>query len=59
MSDSGEKLSDLRGDIQLKGVTFCYPARPDATVFSEFDLQLAPGKSTALVGASGQSEPLC
>ena len=32
MSETGEKLSKLRGDIQLQHAQFTYPARPDKKV---------------------------
>ena len=41
------------GDLALAGVCFAYPARPATPVLAGFDLTLARGKVTALVGRSG------
>jgi ABC-type multidrug transport system fused ATPase/permease subunit len=40
-------------DVQLKGVTFQYPSRPEATVLDALDLNIPKGKTVALVGESG------
>ena len=51
----GEKLplSHLRGEINFKGVTFCYPNRSGQVVLKDFNLNVLPGKVTALCGPSG------
>ena len=49
----GTKLPNVDGKVELKGVTFAYPTRPDVTVLKQFDLLLAPGEVVALVGPSG------
>jgi thiol reductant ABC exporter CydD subunit len=41
-----------REPIRVRAVSFAYPGRPDA-VLDGVDLVLAPGETTALVGASG------
>jgi ATP-binding cassette subfamily B protein len=41
------------GRIELRGVSFAYPARPDVTVLDSIDLVFEPGTVTALVGPSG------
>jgi ATP-binding cassette subfamily B protein len=43
----------LRGGIALQGVTFRYPQRPDLPALEDFDLQVSPGETVALVGPSG------
>jgi len=43
--------SAVRGDIVFSGVTFAY--REDAPVLEGFSLQLRPGETTGLVGATG------
>ncbi|HWB73555.1 MAG TPA: ATP-binding cassette domain-containing protein, partial [Nannocystaceae bacterium] len=48
-------LADVRGDIELAGVTFAYDGR-DADVLTGFDLAVPAGQSCALVGASGSGK---
>lgn len=46
--------AQIRGDIDCQDVSFCYPARPNVSVFSgDFNLQGKAGQSIALVGPSG------
>jgi len=39
--------------LELRGVTFSYPSRPDAVVLQDLTLTLPRGKVTAVVGRSG------
>ena len=39
--------------VQLQGVTFRYPSRPQHPTLVGFDLDVAPGETVALVGPSG------
>ncbi|KAI0978086.1 hypothetical protein GJ496_006297 [Pomphorhynchus laevis] len=41
------------GSIDLKNITFKYPARTEYTVFDDFTLSIKPGQTVALVGSSG------
>ena len=41
------------GRIAFEDVTFRYPARPDTAALANVSLQVAPGETVALVGASG------
>ena len=42
--------------MELRGVGFRYPARPEVQVFSGFSLQVKGGRSLALVGQSGSGK---
>ena len=47
--ESGDKPETTVGFIELKGVDFSYPTRPDVTVLEDFTLNIPAGKVTALV----------
>ena len=44
-------VNEFKGDITFENISFAYPMRPDAAVFSKFDLHVAPGEVSALVGS--------
>ena len=48
--------ADTRGRLELRGVSFRYPARPSVAVLDELSIVLEAGKTTALVGASGSGK---
>jgi ATP-binding cassette subfamily B (MDR/TAP) protein 1 len=52
----GKILDDIRGDIELRDVCFCYPSRPDEQIFDGFSLSIASGTTAALVGQSGSGK---
>ncbi|KAJ6712104.1 ABC TRANSPORTER B FAMILY MEMBER 2, partial [Salix purpurea] len=56
MGDIGEELKNVEGTIDLRGVQFSYPSRPDTLIFKDFDLRVRSGKSMALVGQSGSGK---
>ncbi len=41
------------GRIKFEGVTFHYPSRPDLAALVDFNLEVRPGETVALVGPSG------
>lgn len=47
--DSGAKPENPTGSIELHGVNFRYPSRPDVAVLEDFTLHIPAGKVTALV----------
>jgi ABC-type multidrug transport system fused ATPase/permease subunit len=52
-SEAGEKLPDIQGAVELQGVRFQYPSRPDVRVLRGLDITVKPGQVVALVGSSG------
>ncbi|KAI9125379.1 hypothetical protein K1719_003995 [Acacia pycnantha] len=56
MADAGEELKMVEGTIELKGIHFSYPSRPDVVIFKDFNLKVPSGKSIALVGQSGSGK---
>lgn len=46
----------FRGDIEMRGVEFAYPSRPEAVVLHDFSLKAAAGQRIALVGPSGSGK---
>ncbi|XP_049364001.1 ABC transporter B family member 11-like [Solanum verrucosum] len=53
---NGQKLLDISGDIELKNIHFCYPARPQESIFDGFSVSIPKGTTTALVGRSGSGK---
>ena len=56
VGETSEELTNVEGMIELKGVHFSYPSRPDVVIFKDFDLIVRSGKSMALVGQSGSGK---
>ncbi|KAK1353452.1 hypothetical protein POM88_052587 [Heracleum sosnowskyi] len=56
VSDVGEDVTIMDGTIELRGVQFCYPSRPDVLIFKDFDIRVHAGKTMALVGQSGSGK---
>ncbi|KAI5790235.1 P-loop containing nucleoside triphosphate hydrolase protein [Geopyxis carbonaria] len=55
-SEEGQKLENVEGTIELRGVKHIYPSRPSVEVISNMNLVIPAGKVTALVGASGSGK---
>jgi len=45
--------ADAHGRLELAGVCFSYPTRPDVPVLQDVDFAIVPGEMVALVGPSG------
>jgi len=52
-SEEGVQLSNVKGDIHVKDVTFAYPASPTFNICNGYTLHIPAGSSCALVGPSG------
>ncbi|KAJ3227468.1 Multidrug resistance protein 1 [Clydaea vesicula] len=55
-TSGGITLTNFKGKISFKNVSFVYPTRKDAPVLKGLNLDLEPGKILALVGPSGQGK---
>jgi ATP-binding cassette subfamily B protein len=49
----GAQPARVEGKVELSGVRFAYPSRPEVEVLAGIDLALAPGEVVAVVGPSG------
>jgi ATP-binding cassette subfamily B (MDR/TAP) protein 1 len=52
-NDTGKELESVKGDIELKNVSFSYPTRKEAQVLDKFSIKIKAGTRVALVGHSG------
>ncbi|XP_022757720.1 ABC transporter B family member 21-like [Durio zibethinus] len=51
--ESGMTLENVKGEIELRHVSFKYPSRPDIQILQDLSLSIDAGKTVALVGESG------
>ncbi|KAG2585814.1 ABC transporter B family member 1-like [Panicum virgatum] len=56
--DGGEgvELEAVTGRVEMRGVDFAYPSRPDVPILRGFSLSVPAGKTIALVGSSGSGK---
>ncbi|TKY52407.1 ABC transporter B family member 4 [Spatholobus suberectus] len=54
--ESGTTLDSVKGEIELRHVSFKYPSRPDIQIFRDLSLAIHSGKTVALVGESGSGK---
>ena len=52
----GITLKTVQGVVELRGITFAYPARPEKPIFKNFSLVIPAGTTVALVGESGSGK---
>jgi len=52
-SSKGETLESISGNVEMKGLHFTYPTRPDVPVLQGLNLKIKAGQKVALVGPSG------
>jgi ATP-binding cassette subfamily B (MDR/TAP) protein 1 len=56
LENKGERPESIQGEIELTGIHFAYPSRPDVRVLDNFSLKVPARSTTALVGASGSGK---
>ncbi|XP_039007564.1 ABC transporter B family member 4-like [Hibiscus syriacus] len=54
--ESGRTLESVKGNIELRHVSFRYPSRPDIQIFRDLSLSIQAGMTVALVGESGSGK---
>ncbi|KAI4301589.1 hypothetical protein L6164_034852 [Bauhinia variegata] len=54
--ESGTTLDNVKGEIELRHISFKYPSRPDIQIFRDLSLTIHSGKTVALVGESGSGK---
>ncbi|CAI7588230.1 unnamed protein product [Penicillium glandicola] len=54
--DVGEVLSEVKGHVELRDVSFRFPSRPDKPVLQNLSLSCPAGQQTAIVGLSGSGK---
>ncbi|CAO2207620.1 unnamed protein product [Urochloa humidicola] len=52
----GAELRSVTGRLEMRGLHFAYPSRPDLPILRGFSLTVPPGKTIALVGTSGSGK---
>ncbi|KAF2270424.1 multidrug resistance protein [Lojkania enalia] len=55
-NDASTHLDSLKGEIEVKDVSFSYPERPTVTVLDHVSLRIPCNKITAIVGHSGSGK---
>lgn len=53
---AAKMVTDIKGDVDFRHVSFKYPVRPDITIFEDLSLRVSAGKSLAIVGQSGSGK---
>ncbi|KAL1608579.1 hypothetical protein SLS60_003523 [Paraconiothyrium brasiliense] len=56
LSEEGHIPAKCAGRVEIKGIHFAYPTRPDVQVLNDFSLSVPENTTTALVGASGSGK---
>ncbi|KAG8902517.1 GTPase-activating protein, partial [Tulasnella sp. 408] len=54
--EGGLKPTEVKGHITFEDVVFNYPSRPEVPILKSLRLDIPPGTSAALVGASGSGK---
>ncbi|KAJ5576633.1 ABC transporter integral membrane type 1 [Penicillium sp. DV-2018c] len=54
--DKGQVLSEVKGHVEFRNVSFRYPSRPDKAVLQDLSISCPAGQQTAIVGLSGSGK---
>ncbi|KAH7842842.1 hypothetical protein Vadar_009709 [Vaccinium darrowii] len=54
--ESGMTLESVKGEIELRHISFKYPSRPNVQIFRDLSLKIHSCKTVALVGESGSGK---
>lgn len=54
--EKGDKMNNVKGEVEFREVDFEYPSRPGSLVLSKFNLKVMPGQTIGLVGKSGSGK---
>ncbi|CAG8130018.1 unnamed protein product [Penicillium salamii] len=54
--NAGNVLSEVKGHVELRDVSFQFPSRPDNPVLQNLSLSCPAGQQTAIVGLSGSGK---
>ncbi|OMO50345.1 hypothetical protein COLO4_38111 [Corchorus olitorius] len=49
-------LTEIKGEIEFRNISFKYPMRPDVTIFQDLNLKTSAGNSLAIVGQRGSGK---
>ncbi|PWA03710.1 hypothetical protein BB558_000121 [Smittium angustum] len=52
-TESGIKVDDFKGEIEVENLTFSYPTRTEVKALNNLSIKIKPGEKIALVGESG------
>lgn len=53
--ESGTTLADVKGEIELRHISFKYPSRPDVQIFRDLSLVIHPGKVKCYISRLNRS----
>lgn len=55
-ANPNQKVENMQGKICFENIKMVYPSRPEVVVLQDFNIEIAAGKTTAVVGPSGSGK---